>query len=261
LFYRIRVLILLLVLLGIALGNWLADIRVGSWNRTVNVAIYPIAAEPAPEVGNFVRNLEEEDFAEIEAWFARETASYGIEMKSKPVKIWLGREIGEKPPAMPRNPGMLDSIVFSLKLRWWASRHGEIDAPFKLTPDVRLFVLFHEAIPGLRLPHSVGIRKGKLGIVHVFAHRGQTSQNNVIIAHELLHTFGASDKYAPGTLQPLYPIGYADPEKVPVLPQVEAEIMGGRIPISERESEIPVSLRGTRIGWATALEIGLAEKR
>ena len=32
-----------------------------------------------------------------------------------------------------------------------------------------------------------------------------TRTNNVVIAHEILHTLGASDKYDPDTLAPLYP--------------------------------------------------------
>jgi hypothetical protein len=256
-FRRIRILVLLLILLVVALGAWLADARIQGWNRTVNVAIYPIAADASAGTGGFIRSLKAEDFGEIEDWFKREAGAYGISMGDAPVKIWLGREAREKPPALPRNPGMLDAIVYSLKLRWWASRHDELDTPFKLTPAVRLFVLFHDAAPGVVLPHSVGIQKGKIGVIHVFSQRAQARQNAVIITHELLHTFGASDKYAPDTLQPIYPAGYADPEKKPLLPQIEAEIMAGRIPLTEQQSEIPPNLTLTRIGAATALEIGL----
>ena len=53
------------------------------------------------------------------------------------------------------------------------------------------------------------MRKGKIGVIHVFANAEQAGQNAVIIAHELLHTFGATDKYDFATLQPLYPQGHA----------------------------------------------------
>jgi hypothetical protein len=57
--------------------------------------------------------------------------------------------------------------------------------------------------------------------VNLFATKTQASQNQVVIVHELLHGFGAQDKYDLKTGQPLYPLGYAQPEKVPLYPQSE----------------------------------------
>ncbi len=81
------------------------------------------------------------------------------------------------------------------------------------------------------------------------------SKNNVVIAHELLHTVGATDKYSPADNLPLFPIGYADPDRQPLYPQSMAEIMGGRIPVSETQAVIPKSLVQAMIGPQTALEI------
>jgi hypothetical protein len=91
--------------------------------------------------------------------------------------------------------------------------------------------------------------------VKAFASRQQAAGNNVIIAHEMLHTLGATDKYNLQTLQPIYPDGYADPGKKPLLPQNYAEIMGRAIPFSASESKVPDSLSYTRIGPKTASEI------
>jgi hypothetical protein len=98
-----------------------------------------------------------------------------------------------------------------------------------------------------------------VGIVNAFANRRQTQINNVVIAHEFLHTLGATDKYDPGSGQPLYPSGYAEPERTPLVPQRYAEIMGGRIAESESEAMMPMSLSYVVIGLETAREIGLAE--
>jgi hypothetical protein len=84
--------------------------------------------------------------------------------------------------------------------------------------------------------------------------------NAVIIAHELLHTVGATDKYDFATNLPRFPDGYAEPERTPRYPQAFAEIMGGRIPVSEIRADIPVTLDQTLIGAATAAEIGWAKK-
>ena len=82
------------------------------------------------------------------------------------------------------------------------------------------------------LPHSVGLRKLLLGVAHVFANRRQQPVNNVVIAHELMHTLGATDKYDPANNLPIFPQGFAEPDREPLYPQRFAEIMGGRIPIS-----------------------------
>lgn len=78
----------------------------------------------------------------------------------------------------------------------------------------------------------------------------------MVLAHELLHTLGATDKYAPSTNAPLYPDGYAAPEARPLLPQTKAELMAGRIPVEEQRAEIPESLSQVVIGMATSREIG-----
>ena len=70
-----------------------------------------------------------------------------------------------------------------------------------------------------------------------------------------MHTLGAGDKYADNNL-PLFPDGYADPDRSPLYPQIRAELMAGRIPISENESKMPRNLGKTVVGHSTALEIG-----
>ena len=48
-----------------------------------------------------------------------------------------------------------------------------------------------------------------------------TEENNVIVAHEILHTFGATDKYDPATTQPRYPDGYAEPGRASRMMAIE----------------------------------------
>jgi len=92
-------------------------------------------------------------------------------------------------------------------------------------------------------------------VVNAFAARELAGQNNVVIAHELLHTVGASDKYDPATGQPRYPQGFADRGQQPRYPQTRAEIMGGRIPLSAHESALPMTLDKVLVGPETALEV------
>jgi hypothetical protein len=248
---------LLLILLAVVWHTWRADVRLTSWKHTVQVAIYPIAADASPDTARFIDQLDRHSFDDIEAWLQEETRRYGFQIDT-PLKIWLGPQMQKMPPEPPASPDMLGNISWSLKLRWWAYWNDDMGADSKIDPHVRLFVLFHDAkLHPTALPHSIGLKKGKIGIIHVFANPEQQRQNAVIIAHELLHTFGATDKYDPVSLQPIYPQGYADPKRQPLLPQTQAEIMGGRIPMRQDQSEIPADLSKTRIGLATAHEIGL----
>lgn len=252
-FRKFRILILLIVLATVGLGAWRANNRLTAWEHSVHVAIYPIAADDSPATARFVGELNNDSFAEIGEWLQEESKRHERAVL-QPVMLHLAPALHEKPPLPPKPGSALDILHWSLQLRWWASRHDAIAGP---KPQVRLFVLFHDPERTPALPHSTGLSKGQLGVIHAFASRQQRKQNLVVIAHELLHTFGASDKYDPATLQPIYPQGYAEPQRQPRLPQAFAEIMGGRTPLTAGESEIPDGLAKTLIGRETAQEIGL----
>ena len=139
-------------------------------------------------------------------------------------------------------------------MRWYAWKFGS--APGRPTPHVRVFVLYHDPALAPALPHSLGLRKGQIGVVHAFASDAMTATNAIVIAHEVLHTVGATDKYDLETDAPLFPDGFADPEQRPRYPQLRAEIMAGRRALSEHEQDMPDALDDCVIGPATAAEIG-----
>jgi hypothetical protein len=66
---------------------------------------------------------------------------------------------------------------------------------------------------------------------------------------------GASDKYDRTNNQPVYPDGYAEPDRTPLHPQNKAEIMAGRIPLSDQQAVMPKSVAKSSIGAKTAREI------
>ena len=74
--------------------------------------------------------------------------------------------------------------------------------------------------------------------------------------YELLHTFGATDKYDVVTGLPHFPDGFADPQLAPRYPQRLAEIMAGRMPLSATEARLPDGLDYEQVGSVTAQEIG-----
>lgn len=253
-FKAIRIGILLVVLLVVALSSWLTQARSTDWNNSLWVKVYPINADGSEASTGYIAGLGIEQFAAIEDFVAREAARYGRDLP-RPVRMELGETITEQPPELGPSPGIPRIMLWSLKMRWWASRvtSGRDEVP----PDVRIFVRYHEPENERRLENSVGMQKGMVGVVNAFAGRRHTAINNVIIAHEFLHTLGATDKYEPESGLPSFPAGYAEPERDPLLPQRYAEIMGGRIPVAEADAMIPKSLRYVVIGPETAAEIRL----
>jgi hypothetical protein len=148
-------------------------------------------------------------------------------------------------------------MSWSLKMRWWADSVTE--SQDNIEPDVRIFVRYHRPDLAVMLENSVGLQKGMVGIVNGYASRRHRGSNNVIIAHEFLHTLGATDKYSPVDGHPIGPDGIAEPDREPLYPQRYAEIMGGRIALAEDDSEIPSSLKYAVIGPLTASEINLTD--
>jgi hypothetical protein len=124
---------------------------------------------------------------------------------------------------------------------------------------VRIFVRYHKPVFGGVLESSVGLQKGMVGIVNGYASRSHRGTNNVIIAHEFLHTLGATDKYSMVDGHPIAPDGLAEPDRDPLYPQRYAEIMGGRIALTADDSVIPKNLEYALIGPLTAREINLAD--
>lgn len=254
---RIRIAILLAVLGMVALDAWLTRMRTTSWDKTLRVTVYPIVADDNAATRDYVATLRREAFASMETFLQREAARYGID-NAAPLSVRLGPVLTELPPLPPAQRSLLGTVNWSLRLRWWANRR-ESGQP-RPRSQVRLFVLYYDPAHSAALPHSLGLKEGLVGIVHAFATRHMAASNNVVIAHELLHTLGATDKYDLATGQPQFPDGYAEPDRAPRHPQAAAELMGGRIVVAPGKAEIPHGLDEVRIGPATAREIGWLKK-
>jgi len=248
----LRQLILLTILLIVAGGSYLNRVRSTSWQEPLWVTLYPIDADKRQATEDYIGTLTTRQFIAIEQFMERETRRYGVDI-GRPIRIDVGRPIAEQPPVPPANPNPVTVAFWSIRLRWWAHR-ATSDQP-GATPDIRLFLVYHDPRIRFRVPHSLGLQKGMLGVAHLFADGEMQEKNNVVITHEMLHTLGATDKYDADSNLPLFPIGYAEPDREPLYPQRYAEIMGGRIPLSDTEAVMPDSLQQVRVGWATALEI------
>ena len=255
-FRRLRIVVLLLVLAGVALDSWLTVVRTTDWDHPLWVVVYPINADGSQSVDDYIASLSGASFAVIESYFSEEMVRYGVAVKD-PFDVHLGPTLFEKPPLPPENRDRLGVMLWSLKLRYWSVVADSYDGP---TPDIKVFVLYYASEENKRLAHSTGLQKGMVSIVHAFADKKMAGSNNVVMAHEMLHTLGASDKYDLRNGQPFYPHGYAEPRREPLLPQRFAELMGAYIPQSESEVKMPSSLAQTLVGLQTAREIGWLKK-
>ncbi len=226
-----------------------------NWGVPLPVMIYPIAAGSNSQISQYISNLSHSDFSIIDDWMAREAARYNVP-NPRPTQIRLGSQLHDLPPPFPKSDHIGWLILWQLKMRFWAM----LNSPdtFWSWRTVRIYLVLHDPKSNQRLPHSLGLQKGLIGLVHGYAHERQTSQNAVVVAHELLHTVGATDKYDFWG-NPVFPQGYASPSRKPLYPQRAAEIMAGRIPQSKYASIMAHSLRSSQIGPITAREINWIE--
>jgi len=243
----------LTILVVVAGNQWLTGNRLASWEKPLWVTIYPVLLEPDPDIRRYAESLGADSFRDINGFFKRQGARYGRQLE-KPVVIQMARPLTVLPPALPTESSGLNVALWSLKMRWWSWRHGSQDD--LVGEDIRMYILYQKRNSEGPLERSVGIKNASYGLVNAVATRQMAARNRIIIAHELLHILGATDKYDLHTGQPMAPDGLANPGQSPLYPQESAEIMGGRIAVSAYKWRYPASLASCLIGASTASEIG-----
>ncbi|MCP4386884.1 MAG: hypothetical protein GY802_01190 [Gammaproteobacteria bacterium] len=247
---NLRYLILLLILLFVAANEALNRMRSTSWEVPLWVRIYALNGDDRRATDKYIDSLESRDFKAIENFVNREAQRYGVPIDA--IEVEYNGRLQSHPPQPPSGHSVLENIWWSLSFRYWAMRRGWSSDSDE--GDIELFVSYYDIETSQSLRHSVGLQGGMIGIINAFADASYSGSNQVVIAHELMHTLGASDKYDAGNM-PLHPQGYAEPYLAPLLPQRRAEIMGGRIPLSAQQANVPQSLAEVVIGIYTAAEI------
>ncbi len=252
-----RVVLLLSILFVIVVNTWMTEKRMAAWERPILVTIYPIVADATPATLKYAEDIDLSDFANVNRFMGRQSRPYGFSV-TPAFRFQLARPSLELPPVIPAQFEPAAIAWWSLKMRWWAwmkDLHGEL-----VSPDIQMFVLYHSLNGNNETGISVGMRKGRYGIVKAYALETMNTENRIVFTHELLHVLGASDKYILSSGEPIFPQGYAEPNKRPLFPQQRAEIMGMRIPINSFSSVMPDSLDQCKIGRQTAEEIGFLAK-
>ncbi len=251
-FKLIRITLLLILLAFVAFYSKSQRLASRSWTSTLGIIIHPINGDNGSRiVEEYIEQLKVEKFDEIDRFIQQQSENYGLLMEQATFTR-LEQKLLQAPPSDPElNSNVLAIIWWGLKLRYWAFQNLPKADNYQ---NINVIIYYHEARPGRTLPHSLGLDKGLIAIVHAFASEQQEAQNNIIITHEFLHTLGATDKYNKHN-EPRYPDGYAEPDLNPLFPQKLAEIMSGRLALSANDSRMADSLSDCIIGEKTAREI------
>ena len=258
LFKIFRIIVLLSIFVSLAFYAKTQKLKSRSWSEPLQIIIYPMNGDGSAIVEQYINQLEVSAFNDIDQFFQDEAEHYSLSIQN-PTLTSLGSVIRTLPPIAPTPDSSFSKIAWwSIKLRYWA---------YKTTPDndsnlhrIRVFVYYHQAEKNKQLQHSLGLDKGLLVIAHTFASAKLEQQNNIVIAHEILHTVGASDKYDTNKL-PVFPEGYAEPNNFPLFPQSLAEIMAAKIALSSSHAEMAASLDLCVIGEKTATEINWVQSK
>ncbi len=227
------------------------------WSGVVSIKVIPVIADNSLQTRAFVKSLKPKDFSEVDRYLTESAKQYGLDL-SNVIDLELESPIESVPPSLPEaGAGRLAQALWSLRLRWWAWQNQLDDHE---DYHIRLYMLYQSPAQGVRLAHSTGLRNGLIGLINARAIKLNKRFHNVVLTHELLHIFGASDKYNLTTGEPFYPEGYVLPNAQPRWPQQHAEIMGRAKALSQTRFEVAERLSHTRISELTASEIGWVDK-
>ena len=251
----IRIAVLLYLLAFVGVGTLIESREATNWDYALRVVVYPVAGDSGAPVAEHINGLTDERFATLENFIEREAQRHSVPLE-RPLRVSVADIPDISIPTLERGASRLGLLWWSLRMRWTSMRLAwRSDLP---KPDISLFAVYHDSGTNSVLDSSTALSKGLIAIAHVFAAPRQAGANDVVMVHELLHTLGATDKYAYATLQPDFPLGYVEPNRQPLHPQRFTEIMAGRRPLSTSEAEMPSALTRVRVGELTAQEIGWA---
>lgn len=254
-----RVSILLFILFVVSLYA-IKDLRSrrgrNAWDHTLDVALVVVHVDGTPAVDPDAIRVLEERLPALDDRLQAEAERYrpGI---GKPVHFRLrGPVIVSTPPPSPKSEGVTDLAKQAVEMKKWLN---DVDPRAGIEPDQwdsRIYV-------SVRKPASVARafvegeseQDGRVGNVAVELDASMADLTLIVVAHELMHTLGATDKYDANG-RSLVPDGLAEPDRTPLYPQRFAEVMSRNRPLSPTNEVIPLTLDELAVGKKTAQEIG-----
>lgn len=272
-FQHLRQGVLLLVLLVVSiwgLNTYLAENRTFAWDRQVTIAVVALLDEDnSPDAfkeETFIRRFLSQSGAtrhnlrEVERWLQHEYERYtGDASRIFDISIRGPLRLEEPPPMLPeatdsflkRYQGTKNFINFFEAI----TRREEL---LLGQYDLTLFIYFYDYGDRERRRvfaqfDSLASRRNRFGIVIAPVNRKLIGHTCAVVAHEMCHLFGASDKYQDRVS--IFPQGFADPQKEPRYPQRKAEIMSLGRPVAPGVDEPVKELRQCIVGATTAEEM------
>lgn len=235
-----------------------------AWDGSLVVRVVPLL-DPSLSQIEFVDSfLEVTDqsarLAGLGQWLQAEYARH----TSQPLQA-LRWDISDAQPVSAPPPRVSPEST-GLVSRWWSTErflsYFQHNAPEQRHGPVAstIYVYFYPTSERHRFSgQSVACDRSKSAFVFVPTDSNTSPFYLALLAHELCHTLGATDKYRGDSS--VYPEGYVEPTQSPRFPQEHAEIMALSIPFAPGQEAQVTSLQDCRIGAATARELGWVESR
>jgi hypothetical protein len=223
------------------------------WQRPLEVAVAVVqlgAVDPSALVALRAR------FPALEARLRDEYHRHGGQLP-QPVNFSLFGPVtaDRAPPADP------DATLLSLAqhaYEQWRWTHA-VDVGSVLPArsfDSRIYVVVRAPRDSSQsLVEGLSELGGRVGMARIELGPSTVDLALCVVAHELFHTLGASDKYdASG--RTLIPEGLVEPDRLPLFPQRYAEVMTRNLVVAAGSERPPDSLAELGVGTLTAREIG-----
>lgn len=258
-FFWVRVSVLLFILFVVSLYA-IKDLRSrrgrNTWDHTLDVALVVVHVDGTPAVDpDAVRALEDR-LPALDDRLKAEAQRHHPGLVA-PVHVRLrGPVIVSAPPPSPKSESAVDLATQAVDMKKWLT---DVDPRAGIEPDQwdsRIYVIVRRPASAARaFVEGESEQDGRVGCVSVELDASMADLTLIVVAHELMHTLGATDKYdASG--RSLAPDGLAEPDRVPRYPQRYAEVMSRNRPVSPTEEKIPLTLDELAVGPKTAQEIG-----
>jgi hypothetical protein len=224
-----------------------------AWDHTLNVAVVVIeSSKVAPEAITALRaqrpNMEERLRDELRRYRPGAPPPFSFTV--------LGPTSLIAPAPVLAGDGVADLAGHAWAQWRWISAIDRAVGVDASAFDSRIYVVvspLREEETGI--VEGASEQGGRVGTVAVTLDAVMADFAWIVIAHELFHTLGATDKYDPGG-RTLVPEGLAEPDLSPTLPQRYVELMARNRPVSATEERPPTSMAEVAVGPVTSHEIG-----
>jgi hypothetical protein len=195
-------------------------------------------------------------FPALEQRLAAEHRRFGGSL-SRPVAFTLFGPVSvdRAPPADPA--GSIGSLVQHAYDQWRWTRAVDRGSSLESGAfDSRIYVVVRAPSDSTRSwVEGSSEQGGRIGVARIELEPSTVALALFVVAHELFHTLGASDKYDDqGHAQ--IPAGLVEPTRVPLYPQRFAEVMTRNLVLAPGNERPPDSLAELGVGIETAREIG-----